>query len=54
MDAAVVEDKVHAGKLLPRLLRLQIQLYNTSVTYEEKTPYQQYFYNFWSVRLLLS
>lgn len=32
VDAAVVEDKVHAGKLLPRLLWLEIQLYNTLVT----------------------
>lgn len=32
VDAAVVEDKVNAGKLLPRLFRLQIQLYNASVT----------------------
>lgn len=35
VDAAVVEDQVHAGKLLPRLLRLQIQLYDALVTYKE-------------------
>lgn len=35
MDAAVVEDQVDAGKLLPRLLWLHVQLYYTLVTYRK-------------------
>lgn len=32
VDAAVVEDEQNAGKLLPRLLRLQVQANDTLVT----------------------
>lgn len=35
MDAAVVEDQIHTGKLLPCLLRLQVQFYYTLVTYKQ-------------------
>lgn len=34
MDAAVVKDKIHAGKLLPGLLGLQIKFHNSLVTYK--------------------
>lgn len=59
VNTAIVEDQVHAGKLLSRLLWLQIQLYYTSVTYKESqntilsvlSPVFPYFY---SVQLILS
>lgn len=35
MDTAVVEDKIHAGKLLPRLLGFQIELHHPLVTCQQ-------------------
>lgn len=35
VDTAVVEDQIHAGELLPCLLRLDIQFYHTLVTYKQ-------------------
>lgn len=35
MDTAVVEDKIHAGKLLPSLLGFQIELHHPLVTWQQ-------------------
>lgn len=43
MDTAVVEDKIHAGKLLPRLLGFQIELHHPLVTCQQTNSELQHF-----------
>ncbi len=51
MDTAIVEDKIHAGKLLPRLLGFQIELHHPLVTCQQTHGELQEFLT--SVRRLL-
>lgn len=42
MDTAVVEDKVHAGKLLPRLLGLEVEFDHSLITCTNDTEKEIY------------